>query len=100
VSITLTSNVDCTIDIDVRDDGPGIADGEKSHVLEPFFRGDHARNLNSQEGFGLGLSISRVIAEAHSGSLSLHDAEPHGLIARLSLPLPDARSGLPSSVAG
>jgi signal transduction histidine kinase len=100
VSITLTSNVDCTIDIDVRDDGPGIADGEKSRVLEPFFRGDHARNLNSQEGFGLGLSISRVIAEAHSGSLSLHDAEPHGLIARLSLPLADARSGLPSSVAG
>jgi hypothetical protein len=28
-----------------------------------------------------------VIAEAHSGSLSLHDAEPNGLIARITLPM-------------
>jgi signal transduction histidine kinase len=86
VTITLRARQDRAVDIDVRDDGPGIPDAEKLLVLEPFYRGDHARSLNGQDSFGLGLSISRVIAEAHSGSLSLHDAEPTGLIARLTLP--------------
>ena len=92
VSITTSLSAGSTVDIEVRDDGPGIPDTEKSRVLEPFYRGDQARNLDGQDSFGLGLSISRVIAEAHSGSLSLHDAAPHGLIARLTLPLADQKS--------
>lgn len=56
-------------------------------MLEPFYRGDQARSLDGQHSFGLGLSISRAIAEAHQGSLSLHDAQPTGLVARLTLPL-------------
>jgi signal transduction histidine kinase len=95
VTITLRARQDRAVDIDVRDDGPGIPDAEKLRVLEPFYRGDHARNL-SQNSFGLGLSISRVIAEAHSGSLSLHDAEPTGLIARLTLPLAGWRRDVPA----
>jgi signal transduction histidine kinase len=87
VTITMRARQDRFVDIDVRDDGPGIPDEEKLRVLEPFYRGDHARSLNGPDSFGLGLSISRVIAEAHSGSLSLHDAEPTGLTARLTLPL-------------
>jgi signal transduction histidine kinase len=94
VTITLHAGENRTVDIDVRDDGPGIPGGEKRRVLEPFYRRDHARGLNGNDSFGLGLSISQVIAEAHSGLLSLHDAEPTGLIARLTLPLagrsPDA----------
>jgi signal transduction histidine kinase len=87
VTITLRARENRTVDIDVCDDGPGIPDSEKRRVLEPFYRRDHARGLNSNDSFGLGLSISQVIAEAHSGWLSLHDAEPAGLIARLTLPL-------------
>jgi signal transduction histidine kinase len=99
VSITMALSASSTVDIEVRDDGPGIPDREKSRVLEPFYRGDQARNLDDQDSFGLGLSISRVIAEAHSGSLSLHDATPHGLIARLTLPLADEKSNLLCSQA-
>jgi signal transduction histidine kinase len=87
VTIALRVRHDRTVDIDVQDDGPGIPDAEKLRVLEPFYRGDDARSLNGQDSFGLGLSISRVIAEAHGGSLTLHDTDPTGLIARLSLPL-------------
>jgi signal transduction histidine kinase len=87
VTIKMHAKQDRAVDIDVQDDGPGIPDAEKLQVLEPFYRGDHARTLNGPDSFGLGLSISRVIAEAHSGSLSLHDAEPTGLTARLTLPL-------------
>jgi signal transduction histidine kinase len=96
VTITLRTTEDHAVDIDVRDDGPGIPDAEKRYVLEPFYRGDRARGPNSEDGFGLGLSISRAIAEAHSGSLSLHDAEPTGLIARLTLPLPDSFPNAPA----
>lgn len=71
--------------IDVQDDGPGIADAEKPRVLEPFYRGDAARSLNEKDSFGLGLSITRAIIEAQGGSLSLLDAKPSGLVARLTL---------------
>jgi signal transduction histidine kinase len=74
------------VEIEVVDNGPGIPDGDKEAMLEPFARGDAARDLNSAGGFGLGLSIVRTIAEAHGGQLSLHDGQPSGLIARLHLP--------------
>jgi signal transduction histidine kinase len=73
--------------IDVEDDGPGISDARKTDVLEPFVRGDDARNMDEAEGFGLGLSIARAIVVAHGGELTLHDREPHGLIARIQLPV-------------
>jgi signal transduction histidine kinase len=74
------------IAIDVADDGPGISDNDKRNVLKPFVRGDSARNMDDAAGFGLGLSIARSIARAHGGELSLHDRQPHGLIARMTLP--------------
>jgi signal transduction histidine kinase len=73
--------------IDVEDDGPGISDALKSAVLQPFVRGDNARNMDEASGFGLGLSIARTISEAHGGELSLHDCPPHGLIVRIALPV-------------
>jgi signal transduction histidine kinase len=76
-----------TMTIDVADDGPGISDADKAAMLEPFVRGDEARNMNEAAGFGLGLSIARAIALAHGGELSLHDRRPHGLVVRMDLPL-------------
>ena len=73
--------------IDVEDDGPGISDGRKQEMLEPFVRGDDARNMDDTTGFGLGLSIARAIALAHGGELSLHDRAPRGLIVRMQLPV-------------
>lgn len=74
--------------IEVEDDGSGIADAQKSAMLEAFVRGD-ARSMNDRAGFGLGLAIARAITEAHGGTLSLHDRAPHGLIARIALPAAD-----------
>jgi signal transduction histidine kinase len=56
-------------------------------MLEPFVRGDDARNMDDAAGFGLGLSIARAITLAHGGELSLHDRQPHGLVARIRIPL-------------
>jgi signal transduction histidine kinase len=76
-----------TVTIEVEDDGPGISDARKEVMLEPFVRGDDARNMDEAAGFGLGLSIARSIVLAHGGTLSLHDRQPHGLIVRIELPV-------------
>ena len=55
-------------------------------MIEPFTRGDEARPMTQSTGFGLGLSIVRAVAEAHGGTLTLHDRAPQGLIARITLP--------------
>jgi signal transduction histidine kinase len=73
--------------IDVEDDGPGISDALKQNMLEPFVRGDEARNMDDAAGFGLGLSITNAIVLAHGGTLSLHDRQPHGLVVRMRLPI-------------
>jgi signal transduction histidine kinase len=70
----------------VEDEGPGIPDGQKEAMIEPFVRGDAARGMDGRSGFGLGLSIARAVAAVHGGSLTLLDREPKGLIARIELP--------------
>jgi signal transduction histidine kinase len=86
VTIRLVTSVD-TATIEVEDDGPGISDARKEMMLEPFVRGDDARNMDETAGFGLGLSIARAVVLAHGGKLSLHDRAPHGLIVRIELPI-------------
>jgi signal transduction histidine kinase len=76
-----------TVTIEVEDDGPGISDARKDVMLEPFVRGDDARNMDETAGFGLGLSIARTIVLAHGGRLSLNDRQPNGLIVRIQLPV-------------
>jgi signal transduction histidine kinase len=86
VTIRLRMSPD-TVTVEVEDDGPGISDARKDVMLEPFVRGDDARNMDEAAGFGLGLSIARSIASAHGGELSLNDRQPRGLIVRIELPV-------------
>jgi signal transduction histidine kinase len=46
----------------VADNGPGIAAASRESLFEPFVSG-------KPTGMGLGLAVSRAIAEAHGGSL-------------------------------
>jgi len=71
--------------IEVRDFGPGIAESELQNVLQPFYRLEGSRNRGSG-GVGLGLSIAQDIARRLNGQLSLHNATPSGLVARVTLP--------------
>ncbi|MCY1643449.1 ATP-binding protein [Methylorubrum sp. SL192] len=78
--------------VEVIDDGPGIPDAERSAMLQPFVRGDRARNLDSASGFGLGLSIVLAIVEGHGGRLTLENRPGGGFCARIELPLAAGRS--------
>jgi signal transduction histidine kinase len=61
------------VEVEVVDDGEGIAGGEEERVFEPFYRGDEARE---DDGAGLGLAISRAIVEAHGGEIWLEPGSP------------------------
>lgn len=73
-------------EICVEDRGPGIAAAERKAVLEPFYRGDRARNLDDG-GSGLGLAIVADIVRRHQGELYLEDRPGGGLRVRVRLPL-------------
>jgi two-component system OmpR family sensor kinase len=70
-----------------EDDGPGIPDGEREAVFEPFYRLDRARQLGSGNA-GLGLAIARQIVEAHGGTITLDRSTMGG--ARFCVRLPAA----------
>jgi signal transduction histidine kinase len=71
--------------IRVRDEGPGIPQGDLERVFEPFYRLEQSRNRDSG-GTGLGLTIARDIAQAHGGTLVLTNLPQGGLEAALRLP--------------
>jgi signal transduction histidine kinase len=71
--------------VEIADPGPGLSPAELERVFQPFYRSTPARTLD-QGGVGLGLSLSRSIARAHGGEVSLRPGQP-GLIAELRLPL-------------
>jgi Na+/proline symporter/nitrogen-specific signal transduction histidine kinase len=55
--------------VDIADNGPGIAKGERKLIFEKFARGQ--RGAADQSGAGLGLAISRQIVTRMNGSLDL-----------------------------
>lgn len=69
--------------IAVRDHGPGVEDAQLQRLAEPFYRPDSART-RAAGGVGLGLTLCRLVAEAHGGELTLSPAHP-GLLAQASL---------------
>jgi signal transduction histidine kinase len=58
----------------VKDTGPGVPEHEQARIFERFVRLDRAP---AGEGAGLGLAITRAVAEAHGGRVEL-DSRPGG----------------------
>ncbi|MGW8466096.1 ATP-binding protein [Pseudomonas sp. CLCA07] len=75
-----------SLSVKVMDRGPGIAEEELAHVMEPFYRVENSRN-RSTGGTGLGLAIAQQLAQAIGGSLTLSNREGGGLCAELGLPI-------------
>lgn len=60
--------------LEVEDTGAGIPAEHLPHVFERFYRADTSRTVADGGGSGIGLTISRAIAEAHGGALTAHSA--------------------------
>lgn len=69
------------ISIDVTDSGPGIEDKFRPYLMDPFFT-----TKSHGLGMGVGLSLSRAIAQDHGGTLTLLPDSKHTCF-RLSLPI-------------
>ena len=72
------------VTIVVRDSGSGVVDEDRERIFERFYRGKTARSTS--EGFGLGLSLSREIARASGGELSVLNGQGGGAEFRVELP--------------
>ena len=71
--------------IRIRDGGPGVPDDQLETVFAPFHRLESSRSRDTG-GTGLGLTIARIIADKHGGSLRLRNHPDGGLEAILELP--------------
>ena len=71
--------------MEVGDTGPGMTDEEKERVFEPFTR---LANADVQEGFGLGLNITKELTEMLGGQLKMDSKKGEGTTFRITLPLP------------
>lgn len=72
--------------ITIEDSGRGIDAAHIPHLTEPFYRADASRRRETG-GYGLGLYLCRVIAEAHGGELAISSKPGEGTIVMVKLPL-------------
>jgi len=89
ISVVLSINPDAcdaiptseAIEIAIKDTGPGIEEDAQEKIFEWFQQGDHMR-----AGSGLGLHLSKRIAEMHQGTLTLESEVGKGSTFVLALP--------------
>ncbi|MGH7717884.1 MAG: sensor histidine kinase, partial [Gemmatimonadaceae bacterium] len=72
------SSDDAHLHLEVVDEGPGLAD--TANLFVPFF-------TTKPDGSGIGLVLSRQIAEAHGGTVTLENREGRGCVAKLRIPI-------------
>lgn len=82
VAIEVRGQGPCAV-IAVVDNGPGVAEKDRPHLFERFYR---AKSGGRVPGTGLGLYIARTVVEAHQGVIRLVDAA--GVGARFEIELP------------
>ncbi|MCE7073029.1 response regulator [Dyadobacter sp. CY327] len=78
------SSDDLLFHIEFTNDGLIIGDDEKEKIFEPFYRVEASQK---QEGTGIGLPLSRSLAELHKGSLELKHRDTLSNTFLLSLPI-------------
>lgn len=83
---------DAVAHVIVADDGSGIAPGDRERVFDRFVRLDDSRT-RSVGGAGLGLAITREIAQRHGGTVTAGASATGGAQFDLCLPLPVVRAG-------
>jgi heavy metal sensor kinase len=72
--------------IEIRDNGIGIAEKDMPHIFERFYRANHVRPRDPG-GSGLGLAIALWIVQKHQGKIEVESFPGQGSMFRITLPL-------------
>lgn len=81
-----------SVNIAIRDHGPGVPEDVLPLLLRPFYRNEDARERQADDlqrghrGFGLGLAIAHRVIVHHGGELQLANHPNGGLVAHVTLP--------------
>jgi signal transduction histidine kinase len=88
--LTIVSRIDDanSVVVEVQDTGPGLSPEKLDRLFQSFY-------TTKPDGIGMGLAISRSIAEAHGGRLSAAPNNPRGAVFRLTLPVEETLPGNP-----
>ncbi|HTE45223.1 MAG TPA: HAMP domain-containing sensor histidine kinase, partial [Gemmatimonadaceae bacterium] len=98
VEVTVSRRPNDEITISVRDTGIGIAANDLPHVFDRFWRADRVRSRASERGgFGLGLSISQWIVQAHGGTIAVQSRLGRGSVFTVNLPVVPVGPVLPDA---
>jgi len=79
LTLATKSMADGMIEVSITDTGPGVSADIQANLFEPFV-------TTKEGGLGIGLSICRVIIEAHGGMLTAEDNPEGGAIFRFTIP--------------
>ena len=71
--------------VSVSDDGPGVPDSEKEKIFDMFYTGSNGIS-DGRRSLGFGLALCKTIVQAHGGTITLTDNQPHGSVFTFSLP--------------
>jgi signal transduction histidine kinase len=72
--------------INIADSGPGIPEDQRERIFDPFVQLDQQRVQHHKRGVGLGLSVSREIARAMQGDVTVDSKLGQGSVFTITLP--------------
>jgi len=79
VGVEMRGGDDGSVEVEVRDTGVGLEEGDEERVFEAFV-------TSKESGLGMGLSISRTVVETHGGRIWAERNDDGGATFRVSLP--------------
>lgn len=84
------TNSQYALQIQIADNGKGIAEAELPQIFDRFYRADPARSsqreINAPSGAGLGLAIAKAIVENHQGQIAVASTLEKGTTFTITLP--------------
>jgi len=92
IAVRLTGTPE-SVSLSVEDEGPGIAEADRSRIWEPFWRAPGS----AEGGTGLGLAIVRDLVTLHGGTAAVERADVHGarFVATFRTPQTDVAAATP-----
>jgi signal transduction histidine kinase len=92
IAVRLTGTPE-SVSLSVEDEGPGIAEADRSRIWEPFWRAPGS----AEGGTGLGLAIVRDLVTLHGGTAAVQSADVHGarFVATFRTPQADVAAATP-----